>query len=364
MGKMFASDRLYSNYGNLVELFANVSFAATTGVPSLVSGLGISAITQIASGSNIYIIQLADPYKELIDFTVKPVVPPLSSTSDLFSIPAASGAILLGHQTYGGIAAVNIASAAAVDYVTLSCNNKQRIMYEAMTLTSTSDSTVSYPGNGIANILMYADAYGKNPIAGNNLGTSSSINWYLHNGTTGTIARTSGSVITSGGTVYVCYDSYVTSQKYTAVAYNATPADSQWCVGNGANATDASLNNLCGVINNDAADTLGGGKDTSNGNGGCALASQLSFSAKWITVGGTVTGTPGSAATACESCALIYSSKPGVTITKGTSNSHIVITPSSGNLMLPGVVFAFTNGITPVLPVAQNLRISLVMDNS
>lgn len=54
----------------------------------------------------------------------------------------------------------------------------------------------------------------------------------------------------------------------TAVAYNATPGDNEFCVGNTTGADNETANNLAALIRNDAADAGQGGKGDTNGNGG------------------------------------------------------------------------------------------------
>lgn len=139
---------------------------------------------------------------------------------------------------------------------------------------------------------------------------------------------------------------------YTAVAYNATPADNEWCVGNSTGADAESANNLAACIRNDADDSDQAGKGDTNGNGGST------------TTPSTLT------AWAVGSVCVVRCTVAGALIKSSNATRLRVVCDAVGTAnvdktMQPGLVLQTAVGITGTVPAAGDvLRLKLEMLNS
>lgn len=137
----------------------------------------------------------------------------------------------------------------------------------------------------------------------------------------------------------------------TAVAYNATPGDNQWCIGNTTGADAESANNIAAIIRNDSTDAGQGGKGDTNGNGG------------------STTMPSGITAYAAGDVVVISTTEPGWMVC--TSNITRLPFKATGTgvaatfqTMDPGVVFATAVGVTPTSAVeGDRMQMNLVLEN-
>lgn len=139
---------------------------------------------------------------------------------------------------------------------------------------------------------------------------------------------------------------------YTAVAYNATPTDNEWCVGNTTGADAESANNLAACIRNDSDDSDQAGKGDSNGNGGS-------------------TTTPSSlTAWAFGSVCVLRCTVQGMRVKSSNATKLRVMTDAAGTADVystarPGVVLKTLLGVTGTVPAAgDKYLLHLTLQNS
>lgn len=174
-----------------------------------------------------------------------------------------------------------------------------------------------------------------------------------HQASVGAIQRLSESSAVGGGVAVICPASAAagdtvtlkkpgsTAVTLTGVAYDATPGDNEFCVGNGSAADSESANNIAAVIRNDSDDSDQAGKGTSNGNGG------------------STTMPSGITAYAVGGVAIISTTEPGWQIqtshaTKLAFKATGTGVANTAQIMDPGLVFQFEDTTSTLTSLTDN----------
>lgn len=116
--RLFASDRRYSMVQSVVDLFAEVVFAASTSAPTLTAAksLGVKACAHASAdsaaagvGGSLYVLSLTDRYNRCLNVAVSPVG----------DVPTVNAVQRVGNGVGGGVGTVVCASATTSETLTI-----------------------------------------------------------------------------------------------------------------------------------------------------------------------------------------------------------------------------------------------------